>query len=988
MLGSRVETAQDADDITKLIAEAKGVSASALIASSIDKNFSNVPKRDIRIGPGSKSDKLFEGGRFDSSGALTLACRLSYSVSDRVASFIETLCNYKHVSNSAKEVGLRHIGKECLSLMAEVLKFEVGLIVDQGMTNDVDPLDQSLSAIFLHEDFAFYINEKYPVLIDKLVRRVGLKCEAYVECLHRISSARLKIREHLGIEAEEGFVSDIKWDMGDSHNGARSVAIITTKNGDRFVYKPRPVDGEIAFRKIAEKVNRYIEFDIVTLDSVAEEDHAFFPFVSASKPTSDGARQKYFYSYGANVALAQLVGVTDIHHENVIATESGPIIIDLETTSIPLRYGPGPTDDGAQFISEYEFVAQSPFFTAMIDPVFFDNQLNGSPLSGVKRVKEFSHILLKDASKTVELVSSDLLRDDHYVRWSKRDASRIIDGYRDVLEVFLTKRRIMLPYVEATLKGCRTRIILKFTSAYAKLLAALESPFALESYYRQDAYLKKIWRSALTRPMLKRVTYSEVIALEDGDVPMFYSTTDSLDLYTQDGVKINDFFAETGLDWVKRTIFNLSQTTIDEFVSQVRDSLQSRLVERQEADSEVRPDLYSSNSEKRNLFVEVKDRINRAPNLRPIQPESDYTHETRFRTLGTDLYTGLVGIALAYSEAERHGSVSDDQLSSAILFDRAVERMPPAETDGRLGICVGLGGYVFSGAVLAKNSNNQFYLDFSCELLKTGCKRLWSDRHYDVFSGAAGLLLAANALHRVSPRKESRAAIEQIAYFLMSNRVHLNGFHLWYPSTPHIGASIFPQTGYAHGSTGIASALLRTSDVHNIPLDDVVDNVNRLVDASACNSKLNFADQPVESISTEPDMGVWCHGAPGVLIYEADLLRVDSSQETFSRIDRARRFTEAHLEFENLSLCHGTMGNIDAYLYAQSLADRFSLQDSRLEFPLKKNIVETDVRCGTPYGAQSLGLFLGISGIALGKLRSEKPDAVPSIVAFEGISHE
>lgn len=132
----------------------------------------------------------------------------------------------------------------------------------------------------------------------------------------------------------EGF--QLEPTTGDLHMGSRAPLKITKRNGEIWYYKPRSLEPELIFNKAIHLFNRLAEDSSLGLPSLKIED-----FVSPSNISLEACVEparnmpvdmalNYAKSLGALLCLAKLMGLTDLHYDNIVATVAGPCVIDVE----------------------------------------------------------------------------------------------------------------------------------------------------------------------------------------------------------------------------------------------------------------------------------------------------------------------------------------------------------------------------------------------------------------------------------------------------------------------------------------------------------------------------------------------------------------------------------------------------------------------------------------------------------------------------------
>lgn len=142
-----------------------------------------------------------------------------------------------------------------------------------------------------------------------------------------------------------GHLSLIHLTGSDYHNDGQSVCIIETTTGDKAVYKPRSVSPDqqlsggnnSAFNDLNQTYNIGLHTtDYLSRTDNAGESYSYMQFLNKTTQLSDGQAQMYYRQMGKMIVASKLLGVTDLHQENIMTGPNGrPYIIDAETSFLP-----------------------------------------------------------------------------------------------------------------------------------------------------------------------------------------------------------------------------------------------------------------------------------------------------------------------------------------------------------------------------------------------------------------------------------------------------------------------------------------------------------------------------------------------------------------------------------------------------------------------------------------------------------------------------
>lgn len=128
-----------------------------------------------------------------------------------------------------------------------------------------------------------------------------------------------------------GRVKHITPGLSDPHERGRTVTEIQFANGARVIYKPRPCEGERIWFAALEWLNRNgfkPGFEIPKF--LSRKKYCWMSFVEHRACRSKDAVRRFYFRWGAQAALAQLLGCADLHRQNWIASGEQPMLVDAE----------------------------------------------------------------------------------------------------------------------------------------------------------------------------------------------------------------------------------------------------------------------------------------------------------------------------------------------------------------------------------------------------------------------------------------------------------------------------------------------------------------------------------------------------------------------------------------------------------------------------------------------------------------------------------
>jgi len=359
-----------------------------------------------------------------------------------------------------------------------------------------------------------------------------------------------------------------------------------------------------------------------------------------------------------------------------------------------------------------------------------------------------------------------------------------------------------------------------------------------------------------------------------------------------------------------------------------------------------------------------------------------------WESLGSDfsLYSGSAGTALFLAALYRlTGSV--EAREGALGSIMTVRRLA-AEDDRRKGIggLVGVGSLIYTFVTLGRLLDSPELVDearTTAALITS--ERIAGDRQGDVLLGCAGAILALLALHRDAsgPDADGLTPLDRAsvcALHLLDSRVSYEGRpRAWAaPGRP-------PLSGFAHGATGIAYALLRLWAVTGDPelplaAREALSYERILYDPE----HKNWYDLPLPD---RPLMLAWCYGSPGIALGRLGVLDLIDDPEIASELEVALTSTRVMALSREDHLCCGNLGRADILLEASHRLKRSDLLRAALSLGIGA-LDRAEKRNG--YGLPDVAdggippsLFKGLAGIGYALLRLVHPDALPCVLMMD-----
>jgi lantibiotic modifying enzyme len=278
-------------------------------------------------------------------------------------------------------------------------------------------------------------------------------------------------------------------------------------------------------------------------------------------------------------------------------------------------------------------------------------------------------------------------------------------------------------------------------------------------------------------------------------------------------------------------------------------------------------------------------------------------------------------------------------------------------------------------------------LSNAMDLVQISSHSISEDKELDIISGSAGYLGGLVALmesHPAHPRLWEAAI--QAGEHLLANAKFMPEGIAWIPNPVEEPA---PLTGFAHGASGIALALLRLFSVTgDTRYRDAAFQSFQYERSRFDAVQGNWLDlrKGVGGKEGDPScMVAWCHGAPGIGLARFAALNFTEDPLIHSDLDAALETTWRQGLTRNQSLCHGDLGNLELLLQAQSLrpGGHWGTRAMERAGAILQSARKEGWLCGTPSGIHTPELMTGLAGIGYQLLRLADPRRVPSLLAME-----
>ncbi|MDR0691374.1 MAG: type 2 lantipeptide synthetase LanM [Streptococcaceae bacterium] len=843
--------------------------------------------------------------------------------------------------------------QELTSLISKIIVIELELYKDQHtfVADDAkEQFSEFMKNFFNSSDAYWQFYEKYAVCTRVLVARTSYflkNLEFFVNAVHE---SKKEIADFLASEVKE--VVDLGFSLGDSHDQGKSVIVVEFNVHQKMVFKPRNLEVCQAFEQFLSWCNKTSGLlDIKIPKGIYKENYSFIQFIEHRTCKSEKEVSEYYERFGYLLALAYVFCITDLHSENLIAHGSYPFLIDIETI-FHNQANLSVLDEMECKMLDAEMI-NSLVKTSLLPTVFETDphkkkgMLDLSGLTGDEQQeleKKFIqpvnigqvdfHFELKpgflNATQNIPLMNDEKVDPANY-------RINIVQGFESML-CFLekNKERILkeLDFFQL-FAGKKIRCLMKTSQKYASLLLYANHPNYAENMVKREKLLWNLW-SYLHKNL--EIIDSEYKDLLFNDIPIFYSYTNSRDVFDSRGKRVKDYYQETGLQKVMDVISNLSEKVIQKQMGLLMANL----------DIFVRNELEKKDAQSFNFLREAENiaaslwesRFQSKDELSFTTVISILNQRYSVMAINSSLYEGLAGMTLFYLELhlatkeEKYFECYQQILKNAMLKTKDQELI--------LSAYYGVLSQIFPLLVEARTLGSQKVIGKIKELVGMLADYKFQDSiRIDWLTGLAGVLGIVSEVYLLLKIDEAL----QIAYLLSqkllleledSNRDELN------------------EHGVVHGLSGLALALAKYYWIK--PSESLKEKIISLLA-----KEMDIYQAKQQSLR-------FCYSSPGMLavrLYINDLFQHSKIKEQVAILSSNLEGSE-----KDDSLCHGNAGVIASLFEYQAYDERINEAVSKgIRALLRHRYLQGEYELQKIPGFVAKGAFTGLAGVGLALLR-------------------
>ncbi len=827
----------------------------------------------------------------------------------------------------------------------------------------------SFCVLLKNAEYREQIYIRYPELSLYLDVLEENQIAAWIEFIKRLETdwEELQKRFELGPDA---YVRSIRLCGSDFHQKGKAVIRVETATGEVFYYKPHSIGNEHFLQDCLKVIYEAQGMDALPLRILERENYGWVKEIPYQRCRNQEEVIRFCKRMGILAAVSYVLGVGDLHYENIVAYGEYPMIVDAETMM----------DNMGEL---FQWTGKTEEFYSVLSSGLFLGGAAVRNIAGVTGGEVGTHekkvpVVLYDKTSDIQIgYRKPMVKEQHNRLFLNEEKivisvykTEILDGFIRTYEWFMEHKNEVSGRFWEGKAVLTSRFLSGNTQFFSMALSAASHPKLMREKGGRNRYLCRICEG-------RKLAKWEVAAMEDGDVPWFYRKLDDRHLYTGQGIIFRDFFDSTVIESLKDRLGQLSKEDCNLQQKVLEMSLEVFCTGSAEWDNsncgepqaEVDVVFGWKDCVKQIADEIVRKGIRQKDKLFWLGLEGE-GQNVKIRPVDFYFYSGIAGIAVFfrkfYQECGLYQKICvvlEDMLFSYTNRIKAGAIFPATEYPG---MYCGESSIVHAYQLLYKMTGRKKYRDYAGEHARILCRQSSENVSCDLLYGNAGAVLVL--CQQYEDTGESfflDEAIHRLA-IIDKNRIESDKGISWFEN-----AEGNPVCSLAHGNSGILLAYARVNGLK--PCETWRKRIWRIMeyeDQFYDEVSGNWADLRKEK---EPyGTYAWCNGGMGGAF--ARILANKWNHSEFMDDGVRGRITNLvrHVSLrKGMCLCHGNLGNL---LMMREMADFLKKYDEAFAVALRK------MECGIIGGLENSyekmlvqernasGLMNGASGIGLGLL--------------------
>ena len=841
-------------------------------------------------------------------------------------------------------------------------------------------------SFFANTDYSITAMEKtFPLMKLQIYSEIKEKLVYILNVISSFKSDERKICKYFFGTEKENIAEIIN--SGDWHNN-KCVVVILFESGNKIVFKPTKGENIVFLKEILRFF--FCEEYIDLYDCVLVKNGMWVRFIDHTEIYKQNEINQFYFNYGKILFVSYLLGINDLHYENIIAHNQYPVITDVETIfSSYLFFDTHQFDYNAQYLATKKLV-YGVMATGLI-PIFSMTEYFGGDVSclsnkGIKIAVE----RIKNENRDDLYIYSDYEIIKQYNHLPNMDIDPLLygayvsKGFEEATLICEKNIVKIKKYISDNLSKVEARIILNMTKGYSRIVRIKNEP----KYRNNMELFNKLLLNLKRNNQFNAEVYAfEVVELESGNIPSFYWNIDRNEVYgyhKSETIKVLEMH-EISTSKISEIIdYQTNDEIISEQKEMITDSIATNIalgIEYMNMKLDEKSNVLSNNThEMLRDGIDSKRIVGSDKTVSWIGLMVNDKEQLEYSMLDMSLYSGIVGIGYMYISEYINKKDKDAKLIIQDIFytiDYLCDKGNLNEYN--ISYFCGLTGiYAFLALIKENNILDVSKVEKCIEKIQILIRNnIVKTNEYDTLSG-----IHSSVIYFFSRQEKDEFARDMVFsisnYFLENFKIEIMSKNSNYAS-------------FAHGYSGIITSILCMNRLtKNERFYTIADKLLKY------ENKLYLGDFKWQDLRTDKKnhSHFWCHGSCGMMIARLIWKKYDFVKDGIIDITDQELSKQLHqyymeilslkLDTQNYSLCHGNFAFID-YLISYNKIFDISFESSRYIKKTKELGEQNGFSCIGAAGAiNSLGFMVGESGIQY-VLNRASNEQLPSILFIETI---
>lgn len=822
--------------------------------------------------------------------------------------------------------------------------------------------------------------KKYMVLTREMCECVNMFVVNIQDIFAHLESNAQLIDEEFHMCSET--LTEVKFDLGDTHQRGKSVLILRYLSGKKLVYKPKNLKIVEAYNKLIEYINKDSNLlELPTLRVKAFEDWCLEEFVEHNACSTREEIARYYYRLGESAAVMYMLRGNDFHMENIVANGEYPYFIDIETllnntVEIDYQYQAvrsavnrmGDDVSNTSLLPAQNYIIQNGVGMDL-------SGMNGSgqdvPIDILQPVNLNTDNIRFDYKKAKVPAANNLPILEDKAEGCFEYLNEFIAGFRKTCEFFMENRDKLLTDIYPLFLGKTVRVLVRNTRNYGSVIDALKHPRYLKQYLEKEKVLENTWAFGIKN---REICCSEYLDMRNNDIPVFFTEVGSKDLEDSTGRIYKDYFADSAYHLIVAKLKKLDAKEIERQVQIIKLYTGSEEKKTEAHQEMALEDFLESDETGREIFLQRAENIADMIWEQAMVSEEDdsvswlhlpYTSQNKLQIMDGSLYNGLSGIALFYYYLYKITGKERYQKAYKMTLKSTIKMVYGLRDEG---VLTGKASLLYLLYKIITEEKDYCYKDELDRIIKYIDEILKPGKAYDWINGYTGILHVMLLIYEEFSDQKDAMLCYKLADMIVEAIKEVDEKKLY--------------GGFAHGVTAVALTMFQAAKVLESDEYEEYGNYLLKIDRSYYDAEtgewLSHDEEDDKMIVRHH----WCHGAVGIGLSRLEMSGLIQDSGFDAEIDaictslRNSQINKAEI------LCHGNAGMCDFLLEAyEHKKDKTLLlmAENLLEYAGKNFIAgyeENPIK-------QSMGIFNGLAGIGYEYLRLASPEIVPSVLILE-----